>query len=229
MKSNCQFVLVVDGHAVGLHVDSGSVFVVDDAHQRVLSTIVTGLIRELAEHSAVMVVPVSFGDPKDGAAHLSDTHMSVSAGAAEARQCLVINDQAFRSSEAFIMECLYAPPGLHCCQLGMRNTIANLQHFRVLLGGQYCPKCKESPVVATFGPARNPMFWGCALNRSHKHFMMPIRVNGPMSSISVSNLPAFLHYVVCMRGNMRMVTVRGGCLADVHGIVAISGARFIRT
>ena len=76
-------------------------------------------------------------------------------------------------------------------------------------------------MVATFGSARNPVFWGCALNRSHKHFMMPIRVNGPMSSISVSYLPAFLHYVVCMKSNMRMVKVRD-CLADVHGIVSTS-------
>ena len=57
------------------------------------------------------------------------------------------------------------------------------------------------------------------MSKSHKHFQAKLVSKGPLSKIKSMHLPAFVHFVVCMKTDMRMSKVHA-CLRDVHGVTS---------
>ena len=80
-----------------------------------------------------------------------------------------------------------------------------------------CPKCMAGRLVIASGGSRNACKWMCSTSKSHKHFQQKLIVDGPLSAVQTSHLPAFLHFVVCMKSDMRMSKVEAA-LKDIHGI-----------
>lgn len=105
----------------------------------------------------------------------------------------------FKSSDAFSK---YVLRNLREASFGGEEyafrAVASLQHFNVLpfatIAPSPPPRLHHRLVRVR---ARNPMSWGCALNRSRKRFCECIRIKGPMAAIQPRNYTGLLHLTQC--------------------------------
>ena len=209
------FVAILDGHAVGLRGSEGSVFVADASRSHVLVCIARGIVREVAQHEHVLVLPVVFGDDI-GPPRLSANDAGVQAGTCRR----IFTEQDFGSSEAFVHRVLHQPASSSDYASDLKQSMfvavfQVLQQYRLVAKSQVCPKCPRGMLELCFGTERNPIYWGCSEARSHKHFSAPMRLSGLIGSVRASQIPALVHFLVCVKLNMRWAKVvsamGGGC------------------
>lgn len=80
------YLLCMDGHAVGLKCEAGSVFVIDSNFRNVLVAAPLAVVREIGQHDKVLLVPVGFGDPLP--TRISADDAAVSAGGVQRNSVL---------------------------------------------------------------------------------------------------------------------------------------------
>ena len=161
-----------------------------------------------------MLFPVYFGDHPERAA-MDEEDSKVCVGAAKHYL-----EPDFRSSEAFVDRVLRAATSSDDQIPGaMRHTMDVLTQYGFVEKDRVCPKCGHGRLALSQGGERNAWSWRCTMSKSHKHFQAKLVSKDPLSKIKSMHLPAFVHFVVCMKTDMRMSKVHA-CLRDVHGVTS---------
>ncbi len=62
LQTDGTYMLIMDGHAVGLFCESHTIFIADPAFRRVLVGSIPVILREIGNHDEVLLLPVFFGD-----------------------------------------------------------------------------------------------------------------------------------------------------------------------
>ena len=136
LADNSQWILTLGKHAVGLHCDSGTVFVIDASKTEVLTASPVVIIREIGRHDQITLCPIIFGS------HCEHARISADDAARSFGAGRIFTEADFRSSEAFIQNVLRSSSSsTESLPSAMLSTCDVLFQFGILERNRICPKC----------------------------------------------------------------------------------------
>ena len=224
MKNENDYLLILDDHAIGLKVEHGMIVIADPMCNHV--RVGTNVSVQRAAHGAtrVLLLPVSI-DTAVSSASVDAEDATTMAGADSLPWGIhrgMLSEKDFTTSESVVSSVIMrAPDDLPPKRKHLSRTVDIFKHYGVLLPTALCPQCGMGYLVLRFGSTKKPVVWGCPMSKSNKHLALPLTLSGSLGKVRPSTWAAFLHFMICMRTNMRWGRV-AEVMRIMYGIISSS-------